>query len=45
MKELKGYMHGINLGGWLSQCAAYSEEHYNSFIRENDIKTISEWGL
>lgn len=45
MKELKGYMHGINLGGWLSQCAVYSEEHYNTFIRENDIKTISQWGL
>ena len=45
MKELKGYMHGINLGGWLSQCASYSEEHYNSFIGENDLKTISEWGL
>lgn len=45
MKEWKGYMHGINLGGWLSQCSEYSEEYYNSFITENDIKTISEWGL
>ncbi|MGN0609596.1 MAG: glycoside hydrolase family 5 protein [Oscillospiraceae bacterium] len=45
MKKFDGYMRGINLGGWLSQCAEYSEEHYNGFIAESDIKTISEWGL
>lgn len=45
MKRFEGYMRGINLGGWLSQCAEYSEGHYSSFITENDIKTISEWGL
>lgn len=45
MKKITGYMHGINLGGWLSQCADYSENHYNSFISEEDIKLISEWGL
>ena len=45
MKRFEGYMRGINLGGWLSQCAEYSERHYSSFITENDIKTISEWGL
>lgn len=45
MKKFEGYMRGINLGGWLSQCAEYSEEHYSSFITESDIKTISEWGL
>ena len=32
-------------GGWLSQCSEYSEQHYNTFISENDIKTISKWGL
>lgn len=45
MKRFEGYMRGINLGGWLSQCAEYSEGHYSSFITENDIKTIFEWGL
>lgn len=45
MKRFEGYIRGINLGGWLSQCAEYSEGHYSSFITENDIKTISEWGL
>lgn len=45
MKKFEGYMRGINLGGWLSQCADYSERHYSEFITERDIKTISEWGL
>lgn len=45
MKKFEGYMRGINLGGWLSQCADYSEKHYSEFITESDIKTISEWGL
>lgn len=45
MKKFEGYMRGINLGGWLSQCSEYSEKHYSSFITESDIKTISEWGL
>lgn len=45
MKKFEGYMRGINLGGWLSQCAEYSEKHYSEFITESDIKTISEWGL
>ncbi len=44
MKRFDGFMHGVNLGGWFSQCD-YSEDRYNNFIKENDIKTISEWGL
>ena len=44
MKKMTGYMHGINLGGWLSQCV-HTKEHYDSFISESDIKTIKEWGL
>ena len=44
MKLFTGYQHGINLGGWLSQCD-YSTEHYDNFISESDIKKISEWGL
>jgi len=44
MNRFKGYQRGINLGGWLSQCEN-NREHYDSFIRENDIKRISEWGL
>ena len=44
MKEFKGYKRGINLGGWLSQCV-HTQEHYNTFITEADIKRISEWEL
>lgn len=35
---------GINLGGYLSQCV-HTEEHYRSFIGEEDIKRIAGWGL
>ncbi len=44
MKLFEGYMHGINLGGWLSQCV-HTKEHYDSFIKESDIETIKGWGL
>ena len=44
MKRFEGYMHGINLGGWLSQCD-HTKEHYDNFITEEDIKRISDWGL
>ena len=44
MRKFEGFQHGINLGGWLSQCD-YSEERYENFIKEEDIRRISEWGL
>ena len=44
MKEFKGFMHGINLGGWLSQCD-HTKERYENFIREEDIARIKGWGL
>ena len=44
MRIFTGYQHGINLGGWLSQCW-HSEEHYDSFIGEADIARIASWGL
>lgn len=44
MKKLEGFMHGINLGGWLSQCD-HTKERYDTFITEDDIKTIAGWGL
>lgn len=37
-------MRGINLGGFLSQCEK-KISHYEEFIKENDIKRISEWGF
>ena len=44
MKRFEGFEHGINLGGWLSQCD-YSKERYDKFITEEDIRTIASWGL
>ena len=41
---LKGFMKGVNLGGWMSQCD-YSEERLNSFITEPDFAVIASWGL
>ena len=44
MKRFEGFQRGINLGGWLSQCD-YSEERFRNFIKEEDIRRISSWGL
>lgn len=35
---------GINIGGYLSQCE-HTDAHYESFISESDIRTISGWGF
>lgn len=44
MKKLEGYMHGVNLGGWLSQCD-HTKDRYDNFIKEEDIEVIKNWGL
>ena len=41
---MNGYMQGINLGGWLSQCD-HTRERYDTFIREEDFARIAAWGL
>ena len=43
MKELKGYMKGVNLGGWLSQ-GSLELSHIDTFIKEEDIKRIKKMG-
>ena len=43
MKELKGYMKGVNLGGWLSQ-GSLELSHIDTFIKEEDIKRVKEMG-
>ena len=43
MKQLTGFQRGINLGGWLSQCTP-TKEHYDTFITEQDLRTIASWG-
>ena len=46
MRNFEGYLKGINLGGWLSQCGTnYTEEHYSTFITKKDIDLIASWGL
>lgn len=44
MKSLEGFQKGVNLGGWLSQ-GKLDKTHLDTFIVENDIKTISTWGV
>lgn len=43
MKKFEGFTKGVDLGGWLSQLK-YTKEHLDSFISEEDIKTIAGWG-
>lgn len=45
MRTFKGYQKGVNLGGWLSQYAKYDLDHFQSFIKEEDFKTISSLGF
>ena len=41
MKQFNGFMHGVNLGGWFSQCN-HTAERYDNFIKEEDFKTIAD---
>ncbi len=41
---MKGYKHGVNLGGWFSQCD-HTKERYDTFIVESDIEKIKSWGM
>ena len=45
MRTFEGYQKGMNLGGWISQCRVYETQHYDSFIKEEDIKEIASWGV
>ena len=42
---MKHFEKGVNLGGWLSQYAAYDHEHFRTFITRRDIQRIAAWGL
>lgn len=44
MSLVQHLKRGINLGGFLSQCE-HCEDHYNTFILEEDIKQIARWGF
>lgn len=45
MKKLSGFVKGVNLGGWLSQCDEYSYSHYDTFITESDLDNIKNLGF
>jgi len=44
MKEFKGFVKGVNLGGWMSQCD-YSKDRLDHFITEEDFPRIAALGL
>lgn len=44
MRKFEGYLHGVNLGGWLSQCD-HTKERYDNFVKEKDIEVIKGWGM
>ncbi|GIQ69528.1 glycoside hydrolase family 5 protein [Xylanibacillus composti] len=39
------FKSGVNLGGWISQYRAYSMEHFDTFITEQDVAQIAKWGM
>lgn len=45
MRRFEGYIKGINLGGWLSQCVSYDREHFDGFITKKDIERIASFGV
>ncbi len=44
MLKKMGFVKGVNLGGWLSQCD-YSDDRLYNFITEADFEKISTWGV
>ena len=45
MRTFNGFMHGINLGGWLSQYDENTKEYFDTFITKEDIDRIASMGL
>lgn len=45
MRTFEGFMKGVNIGGWISQFGTYDEEHFDTYILEEDIKNIAEFGF
>lgn len=41
---LEGYMRGVNLGNWLSQCSGM-KKHYDTHITEADFQRLAAWGF
>lgn len=45
MRQLDGFLKGVNLGGWISQYAQYDKHHFDTFITEEDIRNIASIGF
>ena len=45
MRTFEGFRNGVNIGGWISQFGTYDEEHFDTYILEEDIKNIAEFGF
>ena len=45
MKQLTGFLRGVNLGGWISQFDAYDKKHFDTFITEKDTDDIASLGF
>ena len=45
MHTFEGFINGVNVGGWISQFGTYDENHFDTYILENDIKEIAEFGF
>ncbi len=45
MDTFSGFEAGVNLGGWISQYPSFDEQHFETFIREEDIARIASWGM
>ena len=45
MRTWDGFQKGVNLGGWISQFAAYDPVHFETFITEKDIADVAAMGF
>lgn len=45
MALFKGFMKGVNLGGWISQFDKYDINHFETFITKKDIEYIASLGF
>ncbi|MBN2146320.1 MAG: glycoside hydrolase family 5 protein [Anaerolineales bacterium] len=39
------FQAGVNLGGWISQYPTFDQQHFQSFITEEDLDRIASWGM
>jgi aryl-phospho-beta-D-glucosidase BglC (GH1 family) len=45
MRIFEEFQKGVNLGGWISQFSEFDENHFITFITEDDIHTIAGLGF